>query len=167
MLDLSGKRPFLRIQGAAEKGKKDRILPLAPEAAELLQTVPEEEREGLVFKLKWQRNHGKLARVDTVSPIICGIGKNAGVKVAEKKTASAHDLRRFCGLRWADRVKPHVLQQLMRHASITTTLIFYVQSNADDMAEAVRAAYPPKQDSTAILVPLAKTANKESLERRT
>lgn len=92
MVDLSGKRPFLGIQAAAEKGKKDRTLPLAPEQAELLQTVPEADQEGLVFKLKWQRNHGKTARVDTVSPIICSIGKKAGVKVAEKKTASAHDL---------------------------------------------------------------------------
>lgn len=97
MVDLSGKRPFLRIQGESEKGKKDRTLPLAPEAAELLQTVPEEEREGLVFKLKWQRNHRKPARVDTVSPIICEIGKKTGVKVSESKTASAHDLRRSFG----------------------------------------------------------------------
>ena len=167
MVDLSGKRPFLRIQGESEKGKKDRTLPLAPEAAELLQTVPEEEREGLVFKLKWQRNHGKPARVDTVSPIICEIGGKAGVKVAEKKTASAHDLRRSFGLRWADRVKPHILQQLMRHASITTTLTFYVQSNAEEMAEAVWSAFDRKLDSSTKSLPTRKTVNEESLEPQT
>ena len=167
MVDLSGKRPFLRIQGESEKGKKDRTLPLAPEAAELLQAVPGFEREGLVFKLKWQRNHGKPARVDTVSPIICEIGMKAGVKVAEKKTASAHDLRRSFGLRWADTVKPHILQQLMRHASITTTLTFYVQSNADDMAEAVWAAFAQKRDSSAKSLPQDKTAQEKSLEPRT
>ena len=164
MVDLSGKRPFLRIQGTAEKGGKDRILPLAPEAAELLQTVPEGDREGLVFKLKWQRNHGKPARVDTVSPVICEIGEKAGVKVAEKKTASAHDLRRSFGLRWADRVKPHVLQQLMRHASITTTLTFYVQSDADDMAEVVWSAFDRMSDSSTNLLPPTKTPIEESLE---
>ncbi len=163
MIDLTAKRPFLRIQGTAEKGKKDRILPLAPEAAELLQTVPEDEREGLVFKVKWQRNHRKPARVDTVSPIISSFGRKAGVKVAEKKTASAHDLRRSFGLRWADRVKPHVLQQLMRHASITTTLTFYVQSDADDMAETVWAAFEQKHNSTTKTVPPAKSTVEESL----
>jgi integrase len=164
MVDLSGKRPFMRIQGTAEKGKKDRILPLAPEAAELLQTVPENERDGLVFKLKWQRAARKPARVDTVSPIITQIGKKAGVRVSDTKTASAHDLRRSFGLRWADRVKPHILQQLMRHASVQTTLTFYVQSDADDMAEAVWSAFEQKRDSTAISVPLAENAKKESLE---
>jgi integrase len=164
MVDLSGKRPFLQIQGTAEKGGKDRSLPLAPEAAELLQTVPESEREGLVFKLTWQRNSRKPARVDTVSPIISSIGNKAGVKVAEKKTASAHDLRRSFGLRWADRVKPHVLQQLMRHASITTTLTFYVQSDADDMAEAVWSAFDRKLDSSTKSLPRPETANEESLE---
>jgi len=164
MVDLSGKRPFLRIQGEAEKGKKDRILPLAPEAAELLQTVPEEEREGMVFKVKWQRDHKKAARVDTVSPLICDIGKKAGIRVAEKKTASAHDLRRSFGLRWAGRVKPHVLQQLMRHASITTTLTFYVQSDADDMAEVVWSAFDQKRDSSTNLLPSSKTPKEESLE---
>ena len=163
MVDLSGKRPFLRIQGTAEKGKKDRILPLAPEAADLLQTVPESEREGLVFKLKWQRNYKTPARVDTVSPIISSIGKKAGVKVAEKKTASAHDLRRSFGLRWADRVKPHVLQQLMRHASITTTLTFYVQADADDMAETIWSAFDRKSDSSTKLLPDTKTPKTESL----
>lgn len=164
MVDLTGKRPFLRIQGTAEKGKKDRILPLAPEAAELLQTVPESEREGLVFKLKWQRNHGKSARVDTVSPILCDIGKKTGVKVAEKKTASAHDLRRSFGLRWADRVKPHVLQQLMRHASLATTLTYYVQSEADEMAEAVWSAFDQKSHSSTKLLPDTKSTKTESLK---
>ncbi len=160
MVDLSGKRPFLRIQATAEKGKKDRILPLAPEAAELLQTVPENEREGLVFKLKWQRNHRKPARVDTVSPIIAQIGKKAGVRVSDTKTASAHDLRRSFGLRWADRVKPHILQQLMRHAVITTTLTFYVQSDADEMAEAVWNAFDRMHDSSTILLPTKKSSEK-------
>ncbi len=160
MVDLSGKRPFLRIQGTAEKGKKDRILPLAPEAAELLQTIPEDEREGLVFKLKWRRNHGKPVRVDTVSPLICEIGRRAGVKVGDRKTASAHDLRRSFGLRWADRVKPHVLQQLMRHASLNTTLTFYVQSEADDMAEAVWSAFDRMHDSSTKSLPTTTSGKK-------
>jgi integrase len=160
MVDLSGKRPFLRIQATAEKGKKDRILPLAPEAAELLQTVPKDEREGLVFKLKWRRNHGKPVRVDTVSPLICDIGNKARVKVGDTKTASAHDLRRSFGLRWADRVKPHVLQQLMRHASLNTTLTFYVQSEADDMAEAVWNAFDRMLDSSTKSLPTTTSGKK-------
>ncbi len=164
MVDLSGKRPFLRIRAAAEKGKKDRVLPLAPEAAELLQTVPEDERSGLVFKLRSRTDPNRPLRVDNVSPLLVEVGKKAGVRVSDTKTASAHDLRRSFGLRWADRVKPHVLQQLMRHASISTTLTFYVQSEASDMAELVWNAFDERSKSGTKPVPNRKTAS-EGLSR--
>ena len=51
-----------------------------------------------------------------------------------------HDLRRSFGSRWADKVKPHILQQLMRHENIKTTMDYYVQSEAEEIAEAVWAA---------------------------
>ena len=50
-VDLSGKRPMLRIPGALEKGNRDRMLPMAPEFAELLLATPEAERTGPVFRL--------------------------------------------------------------------------------------------------------------------
>ena len=162
MVDLSGKRPFLRIRAAAEKGKRDRILPIAPEAAELLQTVPEEERSGLVFKLRSRSGLNKPLRVDNVSPLLVAIGKKAGVMVSETKTASAHDLRRSFGLRWADRVKPHVLQQLMRHSSLTTTLTFYVQTDVADMAELVWSAFEEKSKVGTKTVPNRKTTSDET-----
>ena len=75
--------------------------------------------------------------------VICRIGKAAGIKVAERsgrsgvkvKYASAHDFRRAFGSRWANRVMPVILQQLMRHASISTTMEFYVGRNAEAAAE--------------------------------
>ena len=38
-----------------------------------------------------------------------------------KKTASAHDLRRAFGERWAARLMPAQLMELMRHETIETT----------------------------------------------
>jgi hypothetical protein len=49
--------------------------------------------------------------------------KDDGIK---RKYASAHDLRRAFGLRWAARVMPQILMQLMRHEDISTTMKFYV-----------------------------------------
>ncbi len=40
-VDLSGKRPMLRIPGALEKGNPDRMLPIAPEFAEFLLRTPQ------------------------------------------------------------------------------------------------------------------------------
>ncbi|MFN5734122.1 MAG: hypothetical protein ACK48R_19935, partial [Planctomyces sp.] len=68
------------------------------------------------------------------------------------------------GLRWADRVKPHVLQQLMRHASIQTTLTFYVQSEASDMAELVWKAFDSMSNSSHILSHTARKAAVQAVE---
>ena len=48
--------------------------------------------------------------------------------------ATAHGLRRSFGTRWAARVKPATLQRLMRHRDIKTTMDFYVDQDADDIA---------------------------------
>ena len=48
--------------------------------------------------------------------------------------ASAHDLRRSFGERWASRLMPKELMELMRHKSINTTMMFYVGSNAEKTA---------------------------------
>ena len=53
----------------------------------------------------------------------------------DEKYASAHDLRRAFGTRWASRVKPAVLQKLMRHASINTTMAYYVDLDADELGD--------------------------------
>ena len=93
---------------------------MAAEFAEFLQQVPEEERNGFVVSPVPQRNFGKRPRLDTTSAAIVAIGKAAGLKVSDRergkvKYASAHDLRRSFGFRWAMRVMPPVLMQLMRH----------------------------------------------------
>jgi integrase len=57
------------------------------------------------------------------------------VNAGKGKFASAHDLRRSFGTRWAGRVKPAILQLLMRHESIETTMKYYVDQDADDISD--------------------------------
>jgi integrase len=59
----------------------------------------------------------------------------------EGKFASAHDLRRSFGTRWAPRLKPATLQLLMRHKSIETTMKYYVCQDSDDVADELWAEY--------------------------
>jgi integrase len=66
----------------------------------------------------------------------------------KRKYASAHDLRRAFGLRWSARVMPAVLQQLMRHESIETTMRYYVGRDADAVADALWEAIAGKPEST-------------------
>ncbi len=76
----------------------------------------------------------------------------AGVKVyvspkdpEQVKYASAHDFRRAFGVRWAARLMPAQLMELMRHESIETTLRFYVGTDAQRTAEAAWAAFDALQ----------------------
>ena len=149
-VDMDGRRPMLWIRADLEKGNQDRLLPMAPEFAEFLEATPVEERTGRVFRPMNRKGTGLSIDSDWVSRVICRIGKAAGVIVNPKgrngkvKCASAHDLRRSFGDRWAPRVMPIVLQELMRHESIETTLKYYVGRNAEATADAIWAGYESK-----------------------
>lgn len=71
------------------------------------------------------------------------------VRKSEGKFASAHDLRRSFGTRWAPKVKPVTLQLLMRHRSIETTLKYYVAQDADEIADELWKAFPEEDQTTA------------------
>lgn len=142
-VDLSGRRPMLWIPGARQKSGQDQHLPITPDFAEYLQNVPPERRRGRVFNpARRSRSGGRLVR-DSVTHVIGQIGRKANVAVwthprtGTVKYASAHDLRRSFGFRWATRVMPMVLQRLMRHESLNTTMAYYVQVNAAATADAV------------------------------
>jgi integrase len=135
-IDLAGRHPRFRIYAEAEKGRQDRFLPMSPEFVDLILRTPTEEREGTVFKVNGVHTKEPIT-LKRISRTISAIGKKAGVVVnkAVGKYASAHDLRRSFGTRWAPRVKPATLQLLMRHKSIETTLKYYVDQDADDVAD--------------------------------
>ncbi len=147
LVDLDGRFPMLHIPAELEKGHQDRLLPIAPQFGELLLATPEDRRSGPVFAPcptrpeRTQRLGGQQ-----VGRTISKIGRAAGVKVdtdprtGKVKYASAHDLRRSFGERWAALVMPQTLMELMRHEAIETTLRFYVGRNAEKTAEQVYAA---------------------------
>ena len=145
-VDLDGEFPCLRIVAEAEKGFRDRQLPLTPDFSEYIKQTPDDLRTGKVFKVA-----ELFSRVDTVSKVVCAIGENASVLVnrEQEKFASAHDLRRAFGNRWASKVMPVVLQQLMRHESIETTMKYYVSQSASDIARALWTQLPGQSGTSA------------------
>lgn len=137
-VDLTGRHPMLRIAAEADKGGQERLLPVAPEFGDLLAGVPVDWRRGSVFPVLTPT--GGFLKKNSISKIITSIGRAANVLVSAKKYASAHDFRRSFGERWAMRVMPVVLQQLMRHESIETTLRFYVGRNAQAVSDILYSA---------------------------
>jgi integrase len=142
-IDLTGRHPAIRIYAASQKSRKDELWPVPPDFAEFILRTPEDQRHGRVFKIDGLKTK-KPITPKRVCRIVSDIGELAGVVVNkdEGKFASAHDFRRAFGTRWASRVKPPVLQRLMRHQNIQTTLKYYVALDADDIADELWAKHP-------------------------
>jgi integrase len=148
-IDLDGEYPMFRIRAEAEKGNKDRLLPMTPEFYEFLDQVPEDERTGPVFNPQAMRRHKDRMLSTSVSNVVADIGEKANVMVGDKgkkdkktgerkpRFASAHDLRRAFGFRWSRRVKAFELKELMRHENIATTQEYYLEENAQDTARTI------------------------------
>lgn len=151
-IDLTQGRPLLRIPAELEKGHRDRLLPVAPEFAEFLLKTPPEKRTGRVFNPEAERERNATLTTSRVIKVVGIVGQKSGVVVhvdpntGRKKFASAHDFRRAFGDRWALRVMPPVLMELMRHESIETTLRYYVGRNVQATADAVWDAYQRAMD---------------------
>lgn len=133
--DIDAAAPTMAIPSELEKGNTDREAPLAPEFVQLLRTV--QERDGFVFAPMPLRPSVDRLSAQQVTRMVGRFGEAAGIVVNEKtrKTASAHDLRRSFGDRWAQRVMPAILKELMRHESISTTMRYYVGRQAVTTAE--------------------------------
>jgi integrase len=146
--------PVLVIPAECEKGFMDREHPMAPEFAMMLQEVAVERRKGFVFRLNGRGYSGGRLQPNAVSKTVSDIGKAAGVKVfthprtGKVKFASAHDLRRTFCERWAARLMPVQLMELMRHKNIETTLRYYVGANAQRTAQTIWAAFEQHGSAT-------------------
>lgn len=142
--ELEGRHPMFRFASPGQKNRKTELVPMAPEFAEFLEQTPPKRRRGYVFDLP-----GIRREVDTVSKILTKVGKAANVKVSDRRSkvkfASAHDIRRSFGARWALRVRPAVLQKMMRHASITTTMEYYALLDVEILGDEIAHAYTPQK----------------------
>jgi integrase len=145
-VDVTGDDPVFIIPKGMQRNKKATICPMAPEFAKLLQRVPRAERTGPVIRLPGLKLNRDCRKPQWVGTTIRRIGKAANVVVQRSaagkvKFASAHDLRRSFGERWAHRILPKELMEVMRHRSIETTMRYYVGRNAKKTGSAMRMAY--------------------------
>jgi integrase len=141
-VDLSGRHPAFRILGKAQKSGRDEVLPMTPDFAEFILRTPEEDRRGPVFR-PIARDKSEPMNAGNVGAVVAAIGRAAKVVTnkAEGRYATAHDLRRSFGTRWAKRVMPAVLRRLMRHSAIQTTMAYYVELDAAEVADDLWAKF--------------------------
>jgi integrase len=117
-------REKIWLPGTFVKAVEDQWVPLDPKLREALLSLPRTGRK--VFHLMAHGDRSEL-KPTSVSDRIADLAKAAGVKLSMKS------LRRAFGCYYAARVSAQVLQKLMRHGDIKTTLDYY--ANVDDAAE--------------------------------
>ena len=112
-VDFSGRRPAIAwLKGGQKSGRVERS-PIAPDFARYLARFKSGSVVGT--KLAFQTIKNRLNLVGN------GI--------------TAHDLRKTFGTRWALKVHPITLKAMMRHRTIETTLKYYVDLEADKVAD--------------------------------
>jgi len=149
-VNLQTKRPAIEFSGKLQKNRRNQTVAIAPEFAELLRSIT--PVDGFYFNPRGLR--GRYQTTGSAGRVIGELGELAGVVVGTaerpgedgatetyKLHATAHDLRRSFARRWASRVMPPILQHLMRHRSIETTMKFYVGRDADSAAIAIREGW--------------------------
>ena len=160
VLDATGKYPVFVIDGSGQKSRRSEVVPTTPDFAQwILAETPEAERVGKVFPIVGKTT-GETMTPPKAGVVVSTFCRKAGVVVGTtektrrddsgrlvrttgKAFAGAHDLRRgFCS-RWAKRVMPAVLQRLARHSHVTTTMSYYVNLGADDIAADLWANHAP------------------------
>src|SRR5262249_19826826 len=83
---------------------------------------------------------GHEVSVNALTARVRTLARKAGVKL------TMHTLRKGFGCRYAATESAHVLQRLMRHASISTTMDYY--ANIDDAIERAVKGRKPAQRNT-------------------
>lgn len=138
VVDIDHRRPMVTVPAALDKARKGATVPLTPDFVAFLRTLP--QRSGRVFR-PVSKTGKPLASPDAIGRLISSIGEASGVVVEKGRHPTAHDLRRSFGSRWAMKVTPAVLKELMRHEDIKTTMTFYVGQSAERTANEVWDAF--------------------------
>ena len=134
-----GEEPVLRFQPKGHKARRAETVPIAPDFADMLLAVPEDQREGKVFQPQHRDQPVHPKRVAEQFRLIT---EKAGVPHVH-----LHDYRRAFGTRMVmeDQVTVFELMKLMRHRDIKTTLKYYLHLDAQAITGNIRRRRAEKQ----------------------
>ncbi|MEM9351791.1 MAG: tyrosine-type recombinase/integrase [Planctomycetota bacterium] len=127
--------PLVRIYAEGHKRRNDQFQPITPEFWRLIETSPE-SRRGFVFSLP--NRSGAQMSGKRVIRVIGDVGRAARVVTDHEtgKHATSHDIGRRPFTRRLMRVLSQAeAAEWMRHQSPETTMAYYHQVKAEDLAE--------------------------------
>lgn len=131
-VDRTGQYWRFRIRLGAQKAKRAQLAPMTPDFAQFLEKRL--EQTGPIFNPL--NTHRVRYTDDGIGKAVAAIGEAAGIVTDQRaeRFATCHDFRRSFGDRWARKLMPADLKELMRHRSIETTMKYYVGRNVDDIS---------------------------------
>jgi integrase len=120
-VDLARNRIWLPAEAC--KGTRDQWVPLDPQLREALEALPRHGKRVFRF-VDGRRGKGGLVSASAMSDRVARLAARAGVRL------TMHTLRKGFGCRYAGKVPAQVLQKLMRHRNIKTTMDYYANVDA-------------------------------------
>ncbi len=124
------KNQSITIIAANNKSKRNDVIPMNSLVAEIFKALIKENSGRSQFM--FNKGNGKYGRIKFIDHGFTKALKEAGIKEFQFR-----DLRRTFGTRMAKLgTNPFVLQKLMRHSDIKTTMEHYVQVDSQDMLDA-------------------------------
>ena len=144
MVTVTAKKESHTLLGWDPKGRKNRVVPLSDESAQLLAHLHLKAEEGFPYifispeRLKRIRERQKIGTWNPSSQIISNLDRNFRLlrQNASVNYCTLHDLRRTAITNWAKKLPIQVVQQLAGHEDISTTRRYYLAVRPEDLATA-------------------------------
>ncbi len=144
MVTVTAKKESQNLLGWDPKGRKNRVVPLSDESAQLLAylQLKAEETFPYIFispeRLKRIRERQKIETWNPSSQIINNLDRNFRLLRQNSGVSycTLHDLRRTAITNWAKKLPIQVVQQLAGHEDISTTRKYYLAVRSEDLAAA-------------------------------
>jgi len=142
LIKITAKKGNKNVLQWKPKNRKNRIVPMSEESAQLLANLQAQAKEGFPYIfisperleiIMWRQRNGKWnERSEPINNVVREFNKircQAGVA-----KCTLHDLRRSAITNWAKKLPIQVVQQLAGHSSITTTRKYYLAVRPEDFA---------------------------------
>ncbi len=144
LIIIAAKKESQRLLAWDPKSRRNRVVPLSDESAQLLADLQLKAEEGFPYifispqRLKRIRERQKVGTWTPRSQIVNNLDRDfRGLRCkAGVDECVIHDLRRSAITNWAKKLPIQVVQELAGHSDISTTRKYYLAVRSEDLASA-------------------------------
>ena len=144
LITVVAKKESLKLLAWDPKSRRNRVVPMSNESAQLLADLQLKAEEGFPYifispqRLKRIRERQKFGTWNPRSQIINNLDREFRILrcKADVDKCVIHDLRRSAITNWAKKLPIQIVQQLAGHSDISTTRKYYLAVRSEDLLSA-------------------------------